>query len=182
MAAAAHRPGGEHLADELVRTPLLDRAHAQVAVVDNDDAADLDVVDQLRVIAVDRDLHRARLPLDGEADPIADLEVVGPRHIAGADGRPLGVEEQRDLLVQARGGVAYQPRDFPHLVVVRVRHVEAKDIHAHADEPLKRGGAPGGGSKGGDDFGAAHKRDEAGDDRVKSKAYAGERTGKIRRN
>ena len=92
VAAAAHRPGGEHLADQLVR-PFFNRAHAQVAVVDNDDVADLDVVDQLRVIAVDRDLHRALLPLHGEADPVADMQVVGLGDVAGADGGALRVEQ-----------------------------------------------------------------------------------------
>ena len=158
VAAAAERAGGEHLADELVRAAFLDRAHAEVAVVDDDDAADLDVLDELRVIAIDGDLHRALLALDGEADPVADLEVVGLGHVAGADGRALRVEQQRDFLVESGGDFADELGDFAHLVVVRVRHVEAKDVHAHVDEALEGGGAPGGGSEGGDDFGAAHKR------------------------
>ena len=154
------RARGEYLADELVLA-FLDRAYAQVAVVDDDDATHLDVLDQVRVVAVDRNLNRARLALDREADPVADLQVVGLLHVAGANGRPLCVEQQRDLLVDARGNGADILGDLAHLVVVRVRHVEAEDIHAHADEPLEGGGAPGGRSERGDNFGTAHKREEA---------------------
>ena len=50
VAAAAHRPGREHFADEFV-VALLDRAHAQQAVVDDDDPAHVDVVDQVGIIA-----------------------------------------------------------------------------------------------------------------------------------
>jgi hypothetical protein len=156
VAAVAELAGGQGAADELVRSAFLDRLHAQVAVVDDDGAADLDVIDQLRVVDVGGDRLGPFLAVDREADEVADLEVERFFQHAGADGRSLRVEQQADLQPDPGGDFADGLGRGAHPLVGRVRHVEAKDIHPHRDEGLERGRGRGGRPEGGDDFGAAH--------------------------
>jgi hypothetical protein len=92
VASAAERTGGQVAADELVRPALFHGLHPEIAVIDNDDPADFDIVDQLRVIDVGGDRLRALLAFDREADHVANLEVDRLFHDPGADGGALGVQ------------------------------------------------------------------------------------------
>ncbi len=156
MAAAAHHALGEDLAAEVVLV-LAEDLHPDDAAVDQDDVADVDVVDEVVVIDVDRIFLVALGAAHGEGEVVPGLQVELVGQVAGADLGSLGVEHQADMDARFLADLADPLADGAHPVVLGVRHVEAEDIDPVVHELTEAVGRFADGAEGGDDFGAAHK-------------------------
>ena len=155
MAAAAERAFGEDLAFDFIAL-LGEDLHLQRAVVEQNDVADVDVFDEILVVHVHGMLFLAPLAPDGEREFLAGLEVERGGQVAGADGRALRVHHDADRTVALFGSGADVADDAMDPVMRRVRHVEAKHVHARVDELAEHFRGIGGGTEGGDDFGFSH--------------------------
>ena len=164
VAARRELAGDQHAAAN-VGVLFLQDFQADEAVVHQHGVAHLDVVDQVPVI----DVHRADFArlfrlgadagFDGEVEDFARLELDRHREVAGADFRAFDVHHDRDLAASTRcGHGADAADDLAGPVMLGVRHVQADDIGAGAEEFLQHLLAFGGGPEREDDVGAADGR------------------------
>jgi len=126
------------------------------AVVDEDDVADVDIIDEVFVIDVDGMFFLAAFAADGEGKMLAWAEVEGDGEVAGADGGALGIHKDGDGEVCGFGGAADILGDALDSGVGGVGHIEAKDIDAGLDHLPDPFWGVGGGAECGDDFGFSH--------------------------
>ena len=138
VAAGAEFAGCEDLAADAA---VLFGKHLQVndAVINKDDIALRDVVDEAIII----DVHRVELltadAAHRELHDVAHLEVELHGEIPSADGRPLGIHQNTDGEGELVGDFADGGDDLADPVVVGVAHVEPEDVRAgqhHLTEPL----------------------------------------------
>jgi hypothetical protein len=88
---------------------LLQHLEAQQTVVDQDDVAHADVVDEILIIDVDRadflGIFARRTGADGEIENLAGLQLDGRRDVAGANQEFVGlrIKVRKELGISSRG-------------------------------------------------------------------------------
>src|SRR3954471_1644637 len=132
MAAAAELAFGEDLALDLVAV-FFEHLHLDSAIVDQNDVAEIDVVDEVLVIDVNRTYLLAAFAANRERELLARLEVKRHAKFTGANRRPLGIHHNADEPLPAGRGFADILYHAPGPIMRRVRHVQAENIHAGID-------------------------------------------------
>ena len=155
VAAAAERAFGEDFALDAA-VEFFEDFEFDDAVVEQDDVAVVDVVDEVGVVDVHGFFFLALRAFDGEFEDIAGFEVERHGEIAGADGGALRVHHDRTRPPDLPGRIADAAGHRARPVVRGVAHVETEHIHAGGDEFGQHFGGLGAGANGRDDFGSSH--------------------------
>ncbi len=130
--------------------------HFNRAVVDQDDVAHADVVDEILVIHVHGMLFEVAFAADREGEFLAGLQIQRHAQVAGADGRSLGVHEDAHVARPFEGLGPDRGMDAAHPVVRGVGHVQAEDVDARVNQLADHFRRIRGGAQGRYDFCAAN--------------------------
>ncbi len=105
---------------------------------------------------------RAALGIDSECEvlPVAQLTQAAV-DVPEPQLRTREIGQQADLALGALARPAHHRHELLVLASSAVREVEAKDVHAHGDQPRDDLGIAGGGPERGDDLRASHQAEES---------------------
>ena len=123
------------------------------SVIDEKFLAGGKISNEIRV--VDGDGGSGGFGIDREDQFVTDSKLAGFANGSGTDSRPLGIQEDSDLLSAVGGERANFGDDLADKVVGGVGHVEAKDFGPTIDELGKGVGLGMVRAKSGDQFGSA---------------------------
>ena len=145
------------LDDQAADVVALDRGDldGDLAVVDQQPVADLDLLRQLLVGAGDP-VGGAEDVVAGDGDQVTGAPLVRPvGELAEPDLRPLQVGEDGDGAAGLLGGVAHEVVHLLVVLVAAVAEVQSGHVHARLDQAEHALGGSGGGPHGADDLYAA---------------------------
>ena len=152
VAAGSKLAGGQDLTTDTA-IDLREYFKVDDTVINKDDIPFVDIIDEAVVVDIDRVEFLAADTADGELHDVANLEIELRGEITGADGRPLGVEQDANGHIELRGDAADGRDDLAYPIMLSMAHVETEDVGSgenHLAETLRRLRR---GAEGADNFG-----------------------------
>src|SRR4051812_38635915 len=132
MSPAAELSWSQDLAFNFIGV-LGEDPHVDLAIVDEDDVTDIDIVHEVLVIDIHGAEFLAFFAANRKRESLAWLQVKGDWQVTGADGWALGIHHDADRDSPLLGGGTHVLHHLANPIVRRMGHVESSDVQTGLD-------------------------------------------------